>query len=344
MPELRPAHDPCFHAEAMAEARAERSWAIAWVVAASVVHGALLTWLFVVPLHGAGDGKTRDHAEATEISILENETDVTTPRDLGASLERAEIPPPPSLPEDLPARPSTAFAARGAASAAASASSASGASGSNSDPMGASRASEGAPSGSSSAAPSGGGVVPIPLTHAELGIGGRNPFLPRAEEKEPANGPNTPAARAMRGTGGAHDREIGLGPEGPAIAALSAATTSSIAPLRGRASFVVRAGGDGLVFAVDLVDSEGGSGWADAGRIALQALRGKKMRVPKGANGLAMHIEVRSEMKLPNGENGPLGVRSGENKMPEMTIPDISNLGSRPRRVVHARATGTEVL
>jgi hypothetical protein len=187
------------------------------------------------------------------------------------------------------------------------------------------------------------GVVPVPPTAGELGIGGRNPFLPRAEEKVPS-GADHPAARAMRGTGLAHDRELGLGPEGPAIAALEGATTSSIAPLRGRAIFLVRTGGDGLVSAIDLIDSEGGTGWMDAGRIALERLRGKKLAIPRGASAMNMRIEVRSEMKLPNGERAPVTVRRGEADMPELTIPDISNLGAKPRRVIHARAVGTDVL
>jgi hypothetical protein len=142
----------------------------------------------------------------------------------------------------------------------------------------------------------------------------------------------------------ARDRELGLGPEGPAMTALSEATRTSIAPLRGRAVFLIRAGGDGVVSSVDVIDSEGGSGWVDAGRIALEALRGKKLKVPNGARGMNMRIEVSSDVKLPNGESAPFGVRQGENKMPELTIPDVSNIGAKPRRVVHARAVGTDLL
>jgi hypothetical protein len=196
-------------------------------------------------------------------------------------------------------------------------------------------------------APSSGGVVPIPIPSAQLGLGGigaSNPFLPRTEEKVPTSGPDAPAARAMRGTGLARDRELGLGPEGPVVKALSEATTASIAPLRGRAVFIVRSGGDGMVIGVDVVDAEGGTGWADAGKIALAALRGKKLVVPRGANGLSMRIEVSSDMKLPNGQSAPFGVRQGDNKMGELTIPDVSNLGSKPRRVVHSHVVSTELL
>ena len=57
-----------------------------------------------------------------------------------------------------------------------------------------------------------------------------------------------------------------------------------------------------------------------------------------------MRIEVRSEMKLANGQNAPFAGRLGENEMPEMTIPDVSNIGTKPRRVVHSRVVSTELL
>jgi len=191
-------------------------------------------------------------------------------------------------------------------------------------------------------------VVPIPPSATQLGLGGigpQNPFLPRKEEKVPTSGPDTPAARAMRGTGLARDRELGLGPEGPAVRALADATSSSIAPLKGRAVFLVHTGGDGLVSSIDVIDSEGGTGWLDAGKIALAALRGKKLNVPRGANGMNMRIEVRSDMKLPSGASSPLGgARRGDNNAPELLIPDVSDFGSKPRRVVHSHVLSTELL
>lgn len=334
----------------MAEARAERSWTLAWVAAASVVHGVLLTWLLVVPVHPrATRVEPMGRETETEIAIaIVVDTASAATNDTLASREA------PSAGSSAAAIPAGAAIAAGAVTATgathAGTSAGSAAPAGSASPTGGG-ASEPAPSPTASA--SGGGVVAIPLTTAELGIagaGGRNPFLPRRDEPEPAipsNSPNHPsngAARAMRNLAMARDRELGLGPEGPALAALKGATSSSMAPTKGRASFIVRAGGDGLVFAVDLVDSEGGSGWAEAGLIALQSLRGKKVRLPQGARGIAMRIEVRSDMKLPNGASASFGVRDGENRMPELTIPDPSNIGARPRRVISARATGTEVL
>ena len=292
---------------------------------ATLLHALVLAALMVAPLRRTGERKEVEApAGAAEITISVEEA-------VGATRERARD----AVEANAGARANTSASASANANA-------------NENPRGEiAELGVAAPAGSERApgtASSGSGIaIPIPYSAAELGIGGPNPFLPRREEKAPT-GPDHPAARAMRGTGLEHDRELGLGPEGPAITALTEATTSSIAPLRGRAMFVVRTGGDGVVSAIDLVDSEGGSGWVDAGRIALESLRGKKLRIPSGATGMNMHIEVRSEMKLPNGENAPFGGRRGDNDMPELTIPDVSNIGSKPRRVVHARAAGTELL
>jgi hypothetical protein len=314
-----------------------------WLAVALAVHAAALAAIVLAPVRPMS-GRSSASSDVPSVASLETASvDVSFEGAAGATAEAAREPssgqpPQPSREASSALTPSRA-ATTGAASATPGASS--------SEPMAMSNSPqtrEPAPSGPGE--PSPGGVVALPLTPGELGIsgaGGRNPFLPRAEEKEPTSGPNTPAARAMRGTGLAHDRELGLGPEGPAIAALSEATTASIAPLQGRATFIVRTGGDGLVSAVDLLDSEGGPGWLDAGRIAFEKLRGKKMNVPRGASGMHMHIEVLSQMKLPNGQNSPVGSRLGDNGMPEMIIPDVSNIGSKPRRVIHARVVGTDV-
>lgn len=344
MVERERAHGTCFEDELMAQARAERSWTLAWVAAASVVHGVLLTWLLVVPVapHGRAAPERDAITSETEIALVVDTAPAETSNAV-ASPDVAAVDPPSGASNVATV---AAAAVRAATSVIAPSVDVA--------PAASTGASTGAAEPSPNASANGGGVVVIPLTTAELGIAGAgalNPFLPKREEPEPeprpaAKGPSRDdgAARALRGLASARDRELGLGPEGPAIAALKGATSSSMAPTKGRASFIIRAGGDGLVFAVDLVDSEGGSGWADAGRLALQSLRGKKVRVPQGARGIAMRIEVRSEMKLPNGESAPFGVREGANRMPEMTIPDVSNIGAKPRRVIHARATGTEVL
>lgn len=329
------------------EERATTWRTLAWAGGAAFIHAALLASLLLVeiPVWRAAprvDPAAEAEAQAQEIELaFESQANARTGAAAAEGVaQRAEVR------GDPAARGSVEAPARTRVPS----------SGSSSDPMSSSWSGDGPPqepradgaaasSAEGATGFSGGVVNPIPLSSAELGIGGRNPFLPRREEPAPVlTGRDHPAARALRGTGLGRDRELGLGPEGPGIAALSEATSSSLAPLKGRALFVIRTGGDGLVLAVDLVDSEGGSGWRDAARVALENLRGKKFAVPRGAAGLNMRIEVQSAMKLPNGENTAVGTRRGANDMPELTIPDISNIGAKPRRVVHARAVGTEVL
>lgn len=175
------------------------------------------------------------------------------------------------------------------------------------------------------------------------GIGANNPFLPKKEEIPPQM-TNQKRREPLRGTGMERDVGLGLGPEGPAISAINESTRTSIAPLKGRAMFLVRAGSDGTVSGVEVIDSAGDSGWLDAAKQTLAALKSKKFRVPEGANGLAMRIEVVSDMKLPNGQSSPIEVRPGASKVPELIMPDVSNIGQNPRRVVSSRAVSIEVL
>lgn len=201
-------------------------------------------------------------------------------------------------------------------------------------------------------APSGSATFTLPgpvvaLAPAELGIsgaGGPNPFATSpafAPPGESGEAPPRPAAeRALRDALRASDRVVGLGPEGPAITALRDATSSSLAPLNGRALFTIRAGADGEVLGIDLLHASGGSGWDDAKRLALEALRGKKLSLPRGAKGANVRIEIVSELSYPSGQRSKLGlgVRPGA-----IVLPDESNIGQNPTRKIHARATGTEV-
>lgn len=205
------------------------------------------------------------------------------------------------------------------------------------------------PVGDPEGPPAGGGVaVPIPLSASELGLGGSgpNPFAPRsAAAAEPSARPAV--EQSLRSALRESDRMRGFGPEGPVLRALSDATSMSLAPFRGRAVFDVHAGSDGEVARVELIEGDSDhAGWMDARRIALQELRGKKLKVPAGATAMVMRIEVVSEWKLPNGASAPgaFGGRRGDDGTPELTIPDPSNIGAKPRRVVRTRSVSTQVL
>lgn len=53
---------------------------------------------------------------------------------------------------------------------------------------------------------------------------------------------------------------------------------------------------------IEVVDCDSG-GWANATELALDALRGKKLRMPSTAKRATMRIEIVSEMKMPSGRD-----------------------------------------
>lgn len=155
------------------------------------------------------------------------------------------------------------------------------------------------------------------------GAGERNPFLPRSEEAVERAESKRALDRSIKDAARARDSDLGVGPEGPVLSALASSTARSVAPVRGRAVFVATADSSGEVVSLELLDAEGGRpGWADAGRLAVADLRGKKLRAPPGTHRTVMRIEVRSAWKLPSGQDpgtdvsafGGVSVAKGEGK------------------------------
>lgn len=192
--------------------------------------------------------------------------------------------------------------------------------------------------------------------------------------------------RSLRDPGRERDRELGLGPEGPVLAALADGTSRSVAPVRGRAVFVATSNARGEVVSIDLLDAEGGRpGWADAARIALSILKGKRLRIGSGTTRAVMKIEVTSAWKLPSGHDPGhevtlfhVPISKGEGKesvktaildpvpkirvdyyepSPGVKIPvpsvqldifrtnvDPTDVGAKPRRVIHTRLLDSTVM
>jgi hypothetical protein len=151
-------------------------------------------------------------------------------------------------------------------------------------------------------------VLTVPkagLTPAELGIGS-NPFLPKSAAEVEAAESKRQAEAALKNTMTERDRSLGLGPEGPVLTALADGTSRSVAPVNGRAVFIATANAAGEVISLELADAEGTGGrpsWADAGRIAFEDLKKKKLRIPAGKTRAVMRIEVVSGWKMPSGQD-----------------------------------------
>jgi len=215
-----------------------------------------------------------------------------------------------------------------------------------------------------------------------LTLGAQNTFVTSAARGEAANGPpaatTSPGAgppsaaeskrRAnamLRGTGQARDRELGLGPEGPVLHALGDATMASFAPVKGRAVFRAIADGAGMIVGIEVLSCDGGrDGWVNAAELAREALKGKKLRLPSAATQAEMRIEIVSEMKMPSGHDpgvdvSVLGLPITKGDGPQSTqvrildplslsflagTADPSDIGAKPRRVVHTRILDSKVL
>jgi hypothetical protein len=225
----------------------------------------------------------------------------------------------------------------------------------------------------------------VPQT-VDIGIGGTNRFLARSAEAVERAETQRAVDRTLRDAAREREAALGLGPEGPVLSALADATSRSVAPVRGRAVFVATSDASGEVVSIELHDAEGGRpGWADAARIALAGLRGKKLRVAPGTTRAVMKIEVVSAWKLPSGQEPGadvtlfhIPVAKGEGKdspkvsvldpipklrvdyyepSPGVKIPlvsvqldifntnaDPSNLGAKPRRVIHSRLLDSKLM
>jgi hypothetical protein len=237
------------------------------------------------------------------------------------------------------------------------------------------------------AAPTHDAVVTLPGRPTNLGLGaaGQNPFLPKSEAAVTLAETKRSVDRAMKDPGREREMSLGLGPEGPVLTALAEATSSSTAPVRGKAIFVATADQNG-VFQIELHDAEGSrAGWDDARTIALAALKGKKLRLPPGATRAVMRIEVKSDWKLPSGHDPSpevslfhIPLKKGETKesarvsildpIPKVRMHDVwidrntriavpsvqldifftnmdpTDIGAKPRRVIHSHPVDTQVM
>jgi hypothetical protein len=203
---------------------------------------------------------------------------------------------------------------------------------------------------------------------ARLGLGGPNRFVTTqpsdrgAETWSAAPAPPTSseAKQALEASleagKNARDALIGLGPEGPILTALEAATSGSAAPEHGEATFLVKVDASGVVVDLRLLSSRGGErGWIDARDRAARTLTGQKLAL-RGAKGAELTVLVDSSVRLPSGarpdkpvsptlehsrivqhESVPEGGTAVVVKAYTVGRFDLSDVRARATRIVHAR-------
>ncbi len=208
--------------------------------------------------------------------------------------------------------------------------------------------------------PSGGALYLPPAP----GSGGRGaPSGAPGAGVAPADGKSEASRRTenmLRADLAAHDTAIGLGPDGPVIAALETHARRSVA--NGRATFDITVDARGLVVALTAVGAtESHDAWREVGAQSLAALKGKTLR-RKGP--LSMRIEIDARIALPSGADPGLGVdvagiplKKGDGPKsakvslggtpfgPGVTLQgDLADIGAHTRRVVHAHVVRVTTL
>lgn len=171
----------------------------------------------------------------------------------------------------------------------------------------------------------GGQGMSRPLEGIHAGFGSTDvDGTPSAESKR-AETLSERGTRTLRDALYARDTALGLGADGPILQALASVAQASTAPVDGRAVFDVVVGGDGIVTSVSV--SEGGLAWSGVARDALDAVRGKKARVPGGAKGVAIKIELKSNNLLPSGHSpktqlsvGGIPLTKGDDKAIKVSV------------------------
>lgn len=127
----------------------------------------------------------------------------------------------------------------------------------------------------------------------------------------------------------------GLGFGGPVVGAAQTAVHAPGAPSQGKASFEVVTDATGAIVSITPRGAATGGDWGPVLAALRAQLAGRKLRVPEGANGVAVVVQVEAKQQMPSGKgegSGPVhmtGPVSGEF--------DVADIGAKVARVVSAR-------
>ncbi|HTV25291.1 MAG TPA: hypothetical protein VMG12_41640 [Polyangiaceae bacterium] len=169
---------------------------------------------------------------------------------------------------------------------------------------------EAAAPGAEGAAPSADGTGPA-LSLRDLGVDrGSNPFIGSVTELPTERQlANQRLRESLRGELAKRDQARGLGPEGPAVTAVTEIVMASATAPNTTALLRVRANGAGAVTLVDVLEADRDSDeWQRIAGELVRALAGKKLRVPPGSNGVSFQLRVVSRVQLPSGADPGLAI------------------------------------
>ena len=174
-------------------------------------------------------------------------------------------------------------------------------------------------------------VTPAPGASETLGFTGPGSYRNGAMAAASANALHDTVQHALTDPLHARDLELGLMGDGPVLSALRDTTRAMPSPLAGHAIFAVTIDATGAVLHIGVEESSGDrTAWDEIARDSTAALSQKKLRVPAGSKGMAFRITVESAMQLPSGAQHGVSLEGLGGRF------DVSDIGSRPQRVVAA--------
>ena len=158
------------------------------------------------------------------------------------------------------------------------------------------------------------------LPHAEaprlsldaLGVGaGHNPFLGPSSSPSPstAQGLGRHIDHVLRSGLAEHDRELGLGPEGPVVALVTDLVMQSESAPNTSALLGLRTDANGYTVDVEVREASGETAaWEAVAAELKRKLAGQRLRVPTGSGGVSMQLRVVSRNTLPSGADPGLAI------------------------------------
>jgi hypothetical protein len=192
------------------------------------------------------------------------------------------------------------------------------------------------------------------LTNRALGLDGHNAFLSgfsdRPDGAAPSQAPEANVApgvdRSMRDALQALDHSLGLDVAGPLVGIAEELTRPSDTPTDGSAVFEVTLDEGGAVTAVRVIDAGAGRpAWERLASQMVAAFRSRRVALRNKGRGMIVTMEVSSRWALPSGQAAGRAVsdpyvKPGEGDGTYAAAGghfDLSDIGSRPHRDVHAR-------
>jgi hypothetical protein len=123
-----------------------------------------------------------------------------------------------------------------------------------------------------------------------------------------------------------HDSVVGLGPQGPVLAALRREARASLAPVNSHAVVLATLSSSGALDLRLISASRNFAAWGQVAERARAALRKTALPLPAGARGLELEIRIDSRAQLPSGADPGLAVDL-------LSIPLREGKGKRSSRI-----------